>query len=245
MLPDSLMESTAITPVDSDAKQEKPQPAQDQLFEAYQSVIIGILLPVISDYVSQKTGQEVTVEELRENCLEAPSELNLNIVVQSNKAATIKKDARNLHTGCQRILGERVHDVSKRGQPCGETVWKNASGQKALFCSKCMRLKTFEKQVAPLVASWSMTLSQATAGKSNALKNPPSQQAGMPTSFTPVMPPGWQNSPSQNHVYQQGPTQYPPMLPPQTQVSHPPEQASLPVQGQLVTAKRRALTPPQ
>ncbi len=216
---------------------------QAQLFEAHQSMIIVTLLPKISAYVSQKTGQVVTVEELTTHCLKAPSELTVGIVVQSTKAESVKKNDRDPVGGCQRILGERVHDVAKRGQPCGETVWKNASGQKAFFCAKCMRLKTFEKQVAPLVASWSMTFAQATAGNSNALKNSSPQQAGTPTAFTPVMPPGWQNSPPQNHVYQQEAIQYPGPSQAQTQV---PPRAQMPPQTQVSPQTQvQTMVPPQ
>lgn len=143
----------------------EPSSRQDQLHDAFFGLIATMIVPQIVDYVNKThplpDGKVVTVDEVITNVLSAPSSLTVNIAVQSTKDVA-KKAERDEEGGCQRIMGARA---KLSGKPCGEKVFKNATGEPALFCAKCMRLKTFNAQVFPLLKAWDLTMSQATAGK--------------------------------------------------------------------------------
>ncbi len=63
---------------------------------------------------------------------------------------------------CQRLMSK----TSKRkGLPCGDKVYVNKLGDKAIFCLKCMKLIHFAEWTVSILKEKGMTLNEATAGK--------------------------------------------------------------------------------
>lgn len=133
------------------------------LLDAQKAMLYPVMEAVVA-YLKENHHPETTVTamELCEKVLGMESSITVGIAIHTHSSS--KKNERDIVNGCQRIMGGR--SPTKAHEPCGDPVYKDiATGQKAKFCSKCMKLVSFRAQVLPLLVQWDMSLSEATAGK--------------------------------------------------------------------------------
>ena len=235
-------------------EEERPPTVHDQMYNAFRAMVIGVVLGPTAKWVSEEYGVDCTVKDLSEHALLMPSTANLSIVVQSTtEVAAKKKNERDLTNGCQRIMGA----ASKRtGEPCGAKVYTDkATGTKALYCSKCIGLRSIEAMVKSQLAEWEISMEEATAGKRSGYVAPAIQynpvqyaprgghaqyQQAIQYAPEPQYAPQYQPSPPQ---YQPSPPQYQQQRPPLPPAGRTPPAGRAPHAGRTPPAGR-AVPPP-
>lgn len=137
------------------------------LLESQKAIMVPVMEAVMALVKEEHPGTPLTTEILYEKVLGMKAPFGMSVVVHTPSLSTKKEEPKDETNGCQRPMSTRVHDLEKRGKPCGRKVYVNSySGESAIFCSNCMNNRiTFRAQVAELLKMRSLTWEQATAGK--------------------------------------------------------------------------------